>query len=164
MKKRNILMIGTAVFTGLFFTCCESHEQSADAFDSAKRPDVLEMSPNESGSMAEEVIPVAEKTVPIVIKTVAPVAAVDSWVSFITEIEKKIKLNEHKIEEIKNTPDASSRLLKKVISLEKENNNLNQEIEAYKQEENVRWVTFKAKIYQEANAINLGLKDIVILN
>lgn len=161
MKKRTTLLIIKSVFIGIFFISCESHEQKADAFEIVKEG---KMSPSEEETLDKEVVVPTEKTEPIAVKTVEPVIVIDEWTSFILETGKKIKRNENKIKEIKSTPDASSKLLKKVIVLEKDNNSLNQQIETYKQEEKVRWATFKAKINQDASTISLGLKEVVITN
>ncbi len=136
---------------------CESHEQKADdAFDIVKQE---RMFPKDSIHAKEEIIEEAKKT-----EVVKKKENQDEWTKFRTDMEKRIALNEIKIKEIKNTPNATSKLLKKVANLEKDNNDLREEMEEYYQDMKAKWENFKLKLNHDANDVDLELKALVVNN
>lgn len=149
---------------GLLVVSCESHEQSADAFELVKKQKMSNDTMQTTELLVENKKEPIDTKKPVIIeikKTPAPII-LDEWSAFNLEIGKKIKVNENTIKELKIIPTASNKLLKKTIDFEKDNNSLTQEIETYKQEEKLRWATFKSKINQEAIDISVGLKDLKI--
>jgi len=124
-------------------TSCGSHvKKTDDAFDLVKKARMLS---EDSSFVSEKVIKESMKTV-IVKKYEAP----DEWTQLKNETEKKIRLNARKIKALKELPDVNARLLRKVESLEKNNN----------EEEKVKWEMFKASISHQSNEISLDLSAI----
>jgi hypothetical protein len=144
-------------FSILFFTSCQSHEQKADdAFEQVKQ----EKYKHEPAPVAvQEVIEASKKTEPEKIEPDKKNEYQDEWSKFKSEIEKKIILNEIKIKEIKAMPDANSKLLKKVMRLEEDNNALRKDMNDYNEEAKTKWETFKATINHNVNEIDIELKD-----
>ena len=82
------------------------------------------------------------------------------WDKFKSETEKKILLNEDLIKEIKGKSNANAKLLKTMVSLEKDNNDLRKNMDQYKEEVKVMWENFKTKMNHDVNEIHIELKDI----
>jgi len=134
-------------------TSCGSHvKKTDDAFDLVKKARMLS---EDSSFVSEKVIKESMKTV-IVKKYEAP----DEWTQLKNETEKKIRLNARKIKALKELPDVNARLLRKVESLEKNNNELRTKMDEYKEEEKVKWEMFKASISHQSNEISLDLSAI----
>ena len=81
----------------------------------------------------------------------------DEWTRFKVETEKKIRLNERKIKEIKASPGANAGLLRKVSGIEKDNSDLRIKMDEYKEEVRVKWELFKASMNHNANNIEIEL-------
>jgi len=147
--------------TTMFFTCfylfilvsCESHEQKADdAFDIVKA---------EKLRIKDTIV--IENKIPETSTKVFSVKEIESdWSKFKNEIEKKIFLNENIIKEIKSNPNVNAKLLKKVTSLEQDNNELRKKMDQYKEEVEVMWENFKTEINHSVNDIGIELKDITV--
>lgn len=153
------LHISTKIASTYLFTLmlmgCESHIQKADDdFEQVK----LEKSKPQKAVAAttelkHEVLPKPEadkKTEPVM----------DEWTRFKTDIEKKIISNEAKIKEIKSAPKPDSKLLKKALSLEEDNNALRKNMNDYNEEVKTKWETFKATTVHSVNEIEIELKDL----
>jgi hypothetical protein len=133
----------------VFLISCESHEQTPDdAFENIKEL-------KEKEGITPEIIQEVEKI---------EVAKPDEWTQFKTETENKIVANEAKIKKIKSIPNASTKLLKQVTDLEKDNNDLRRQMDEYKEEMKVMWESFKIKINHDVNEIDIELKDLIINN
>lgn len=160
LKLNFIIIIGCSLLTGV--VSCESHEQKADeAFDTVKKEKKLTKDTLLTiEDITVEDIAVEEKK-PEVIKEKEHLS---DWDKFKIETEKKILINEELIKEIKGKPNASSKLLKTMISLEKDNNDLRKNMDQYKEEVKVMWEKFKTKINHDANEIHIELKDIKLNN
>lgn len=155
LKLNCILIIGCSLLTGL--VSCESHEQKVDeAFDMVKKEKKLT---KDTLLTIQDIT--AEEKKPEVTKEKEHLT---DWDKFKIETEKKILLNEDMIKEIKGKPNASSKLLKTMISLEKDNNDLRKDMDQYKEEAKVMWENFKTKINHDANQIHIELKDIKLNN
>ena len=155
LKSNFILIIGCSLLTGVI--SCESHEQKADeAFDIVKKE---KKSTNDTLLTIEDIT--AEEKKPEVIKEKEHLT---DWDKFKLETEKKIMINEDIIKEIKAKPKASSKLLKTMTSLEKDNNDLRKNMDQYKEEAKVMWENFKTKMNHDVNEIHIELKDIKLNN
>jgi hypothetical protein len=144
-------------FSILFFTSCQSHEQKADdAFEQVKQEKSEHVL---VPVVAQEVIEVPKKAEPEKIEQDKKIDYPDEWSKFKSEMEKKIILNELKIKEIKVMPNANSKLLKKVLRLEEDNNALRKDMNDYNEEAKTKWETFKASISHNVNEIDIELKD-----
>lgn len=138
----------------IIFASCESHEQrSNDAFDRFKEEkmtakDCVLITPDEP----KEII----KAVPLKLNE-----SPDEWTKFKNETEKKIVLNENKIKKIKQTPEANIKLFKKIVHLEKENDDLKIQLKKYEEEVKINLEKFKEKIQGEVSDLDIKLKDIV---
>lgn len=159
MKNYKTIAIIPFIFIGIFIVSCESHEQSADAFDTLKEE---KRNPGDEIIVVSDTVYVPQNKVGSAQKAV--IKGMDEWSVFKLDTEKKIIANELKIKEIKSLPNTDTKTIRKIVALEKENNGLRQQMVDYIQEEKVRWATFKAKINQDASNISLGLKDAAITN
>ena len=154
-----ILRIVTVCFSVMILVSCESHEQNTDnAFEQVKEEKMIS-NENDSDSVIKEIIEEPKK-LESTIKNENP----DEWTKFKIETEKKIRANENKIKEIKGIPNADSKLLRTIISLEKDNNDLRKQMDEYFEEMKVKWENFKTKINHGVNEIGIQLKDIKINN
>ncbi|OFY84766.1 MAG: hypothetical protein A3F72_05775 [Bacteroidetes bacterium RIFCSPLOWO2_12_FULL_35_15] len=143
----------------MILVSCESHEQNTDnAFEQVKEEKMIS-NENDSDSVIKEIIEEPKK-LESAMKNENP----DEWTKFKIETEKKIRANENKIKEIKGIPNADSKLLRTIISLEKDNNDLRKQMDEYYEEMKVKWENFKTKINHNINEIGIQLKDIKINN
>lgn len=96
-------------------------------------------------------------------KTVTPLKAnesADEWTRFKNEIENKILLNENKIKKLKQTPKADIKLFKKIVRLEKDNDELKTQLNEYEVEVKENLKKFREKVDGELSEIIVQLKDI----
>lgn len=134
----------------LFIVSCTSHEKAPDAFDLVKEKK------SETKDSSTEVIVTKE--------VVTKVEYTNDWIVFKNAIESKIKNNEKKIKEIKEMTNTNSKLFKTIEALEKENRDLQKQLNIYKEDEKARWENFKAEINHAVNNIEIDLKDIKLNN
>ncbi|MES2836180.1 MAG: hypothetical protein V4667_01540 [Bacteroidota bacterium] len=134
----------------LFIVSCTSHEKTPDAFDLVQEQKSQTKDSSIELVVTNEVIKKVEYT--------------SEWIVFKNGIDSKIKNNEKKIKEIKGMTSTNSKLYKTIESLEKENNDLQKQLNIYKEDEKVRWENFKAEINHTANNIEIDLKDIKLNN
>lgn len=155
MKTSITLNTIKACFVLIILASCESHDQKHnDAFDRFKKE---KMTSTDSIENIKEISKIENKTEPL--KTTENT---DEWVKFKNETEKKILANENKIKRIKQTPEANVRLFKKIIRLEKDNDDLRLQLKVYEEEVKVNLEKFKEKINLKAKEIDTKLKDISI--
>ncbi|MEK6614486.1 MAG: hypothetical protein AABZ32_00010 [Bacteroidota bacterium] len=153
MKTIFTSIIISGFFSALILTSCESHEQKADdAFENYKNE---KMKLNDSDIIANALVQESNKT-----EFVKKNENVDDWTKFKIATEKKIRLNENKIKEIKVIPNENSKLLSKVERLEKNNNDLRSQMDQYNEEAKIKLEKFKESINQDVNDINVELKAI----
>lgn len=144
-------------FCGILVISCESHEQKADhAFELVKEEKM--MFPD-SANIDQEIIEEPTK-----VAFVKKNETLDEWNIFRVEVEKKIRTNELAIKEIKNMSNADLKLLKKMTSIEQDNNDVIKKMDEYKEEEKVRWENFKTTINHNTQEISIELKDIKLNN
>lgn len=134
---------------------CDSKDQKTDeAFERVKEE---KMSSNNSGVNNSDTIKEETKT-----KLEKKVDNCDEWAEFKSETESKILINERKIKEIKNLPNTNGKLFRKVVFIERDNDDLRDQMIQYNKETKERWEKFKMKINQNVSDINLELKEIAI--
>ena len=151
LRLNFILIIGCSLLTGV--VSCESHEQKADeAFEMIKEEKKL----TKDTLLTIQDITVEEKKTDVVKEK----EHLTEWDKFKSETEKKILLNEDLIKEIKGKSNANAKLLKTMVSLEKDNNDLRKNMDQYKEEVKVMWENFKTKMNHDVNEIHIELKDI----
>jgi hypothetical protein len=157
MKNNFTSKVVIGCFYTLALVACESHEQKADdAFEQVKEEkSTINSSPIISNKIIEE-----PKKAELPKKNENS----DEWSVFKSEMEKKILVNENKIKALKKTPDASTKLLRKITGLEDDNNNLRKQMDEYHEEMKMKWENFKLKINHDVNEINIELKDMVVNN
>ena len=157
LKSNFILIIGCSLLTGV--VSCESHEQKADeAFEMVKEEKKL----TKDTLLTIQDITVEEKKTDVVKEKEKE--HLTEWDKFKSGTEKKILLNEDLIKEIKGKSNANAKLLKTMVSLEKDNNDLRKNMDQYKEEVKVMWENFKTKINHDVNEIHIELKDIKLNN
>ena len=157
MNANFISKIVTACFSIMIFVSCKSHEQKADgAFEIVKQEKLLS---KDSNVISKEIIEEPKKAEPV-----KKIETQDEWTKFKMETEKKILSNEKKIKEIKVIPNADAKLLRKITSLEKDNNDLRRQLDQYSEDVKVKWENFKATMNHDVNEIDIELKDIKINN
>lgn len=138
----------------IIFASCESHEQkSNDAFDRFK----------EEKMTSKDCVVVAIAEPKDILKVESPKIneSTDEWLKFKNETEKKIVLNENKIKRIKQTPEANIKLFRKIVHLEKDNDDLKIQLKKYEEEVKINLERFKEKIKGEVTDLDIKLKDIV---
>ncbi len=142
-------------FLTLIITACESREQKTDdAFDRVKKE---KMSFNDSNSVDRAMLQEQNK-----VEIFKATKKLDEWVVFKIEMEKKLLTNENKIEKIKGIPNTGNKLSRKITSLETANRDLRIQMDEYKKETKAKWESFRAKINQDVDKIDIELKDIIL--
>jgi hypothetical protein len=146
-------LLPACTFIVLSIVACESHIQGADdAFDQVKEEkSKIQSSPTTTQDVKKE---------PVKLELVTVTQAVDEWTVFKISIEKKISLNELKIKELKASPDANSKLLKKIAALEEDNRNILKEMNDYNEEVKLKWETFKATVNHTIKEIDIEISGI----
>jgi hypothetical protein len=154
-KVKYIPMILVGCLSVLVLTSCNPHVQKVDdAFDRIKKERMLTA---DSNFVSKEIIEESLKTVPV-----KKVETLDEWTKFKQETENKIRINETKIKEIKGLHDANASMLKKVVGLEKDNNDLRKKMDKYNEEVKVKWEMFKASMNHNVNEISIELNALKI--
>jgi uncharacterized protein YlzI (FlbEa/FlbD family) len=153
--KINFISISTKIFLLITLISCESREQkSNEAFDQFKEEKMM------SKDCVLTNLDTFQQT-----KTLLPLKineSLDEWKNFKNEIENKILLNENKIKKLKQTPDADIKLFKKIVRLEKDNDDLKKQLSEYEKEVKENLEKFKEKVEVELSDIGVQLKDISI--
>jgi len=129
-------------------SCGIKHEKPDDAFDQVKED---RMMLEDTNYISKEIIEESMKT-----ETVKK-ENLDEWALFKLVMEKKIRLNEIKIQEIKKLPHTDAGLLRKVARLEEDNNHIRNEMAEYYEEVKVKWGMFKNSINHEVSEIEIEL-------
>jgi len=159
--KTNINFISrmvTACFFIMILASCESHEQKVD--DAFERVKEEKKTIKDSTLISKALVEEPKKAEQIVNK----IDTSDDWTKFKKEVEKKILANQNSIKALKSLPDANSRLLKKIAGLEKDNNDLRNQMDEYNEDMKVRLEKFKVQVNHDVNEIGIELKDITITN
>jgi uncharacterized protein (DUF1800 family) len=151
---KSIVFITSCLTAGLLISCGQPVQKPADAFDLVKKERMLSV---DSSFVSKEIMQASMKT-----EAVKKVEIVDEWTKFRIETEKKIKMNEAKIQKIKNIPELKANARKKLASLEKDNNNLKSSLEEYQEEIKAKWEAYKSSVNHSANAIGDELSAIKV--
>jgi pheromone shutdown protein TraB len=155
--KINMVSIMIACLSVVAVGSCKSHEQkNDDAFEQVKEEKKVV---NDSDIVNNAMILEKDKTKPQTQKVVP-----NEREQYMIEMKKKIQLNENQINAIKTLPNANAALIKKVISLEKNNNDLIITMDEYSKDEKLKWELFKATMNQHVDEIGIELKAIKINN
>jgi hypothetical protein len=145
---------GICCFSLIMLFSCESHEQSADAFEIVKEDrntfQTLEKTPI-------KIIPDPKRTAPI-----ERTKSLDEWSEFKTQIDAKIASNQHLIKVLKNQHSASTKTFRRITHLEEQNTLLNEQLLEYYNNERMKWLKFKDDINQQVTAIESELGDTTI--
>lgn len=166
MKTNFITIITKIYFWAMILISCESQEQNIDgAFNHVKEEKMLT---GDSNGFNNEIIKKRWKREIIKNNSSQNVTNMQEnmseWTKFKIETEKKILINEKRIKDIKGIPVTNSKLIRNVLSLEKDNNDLRRQMDEYNEEVKLKWEIFKAKINHDVNKIGIELKDISINN
>lgn len=163
IKTHFIIRILPAYLFMIAMASCESHEQKADdPFEKIKAEKQIAKDSIIISKEIPKVTKVAEVSKIVVVnKKNEPT---DDWSKFKIDLQKKILTNETTIKVLKETPEASSKTLRKVGNLEKENNDIRNQLEQYTEDAKVRLETFKTKTNHDVNQIEIELSDIIITN
>ncbi len=157
MKMKNYLLSVGGLIMVFAFTACESHERKVDdAFERVKEAkrdfvDTAAICVNDNKPGKTRVIIKNEIT--------------DEWTVFRNETEKKIKLSESKITELKakrNSTGNASKFDKQIARLEQKNNDLRKQMNDYNEEVKAKWVNFKVEMNHDIEEIEIELKDVTI--
>jgi hypothetical protein len=132
----------------LLSSCGPRVQKPDDAFTLVKKERMLS---DDSSFASKEVIQASMKT-----EVVKKTETVDEWTRFRLDTEKKIHSNENSIQKIKNLPDISNSLRKKLTNLEKDNNNLKMSLNEYPEEVKAKWEAFKTSTNH--NAVEIGME------
>jgi hypothetical protein len=153
--KINFISLCIKVCLLIILVSCESQEQkSNEAFDQFK----------EEKLMLKDCVLTNTDTFQRM-KASLPVKVNEcenEWTKFSCEIENKIILNENKIKKLKQTPNADIKLFKKIVRLEKDNDELNTQLNEYEKEVKENLKKFKEKVDLKLNDIDTQLKDISV--
>ena len=154
LTRNFISAILTSCLTVAFIISCGPRVQKPDdAFTVVKKERMLS---DDSNYVSKEVIQASMKT-----EVVKKAETVDEWTRFRLETERKIRLNENNIQKIKNLPDISNNLRKKLTNLEKDNNNLKMSLNEYPEEAKAKWEAFKSSTSHSANEIGIELNALI---
>ena len=157
MYTNKIQVVVKCCFAIMLVVSCVSHEQKTDdAYNQFKQEKKIS---KDSIVSNNKILANALKTESVKTK-VTP----DNWTVFINEIERKIHSNEYKIREMKSISEANANLLKKVSTLENNNNDLRKQIDEFNEDMNVKLETFKLKLNHDANEISIELKELKLNN
>jgi len=126
-------------------SCAPPVQKAEDAFDLVKKERMLS---EDSSFVSEEIIQASLKT-----EQVKKIEVVDEWTKFRLEIEKKIKLNDNKIQKIKESADLKASQRRKLASLETDNNNLKSRLEEYPADLKAKWEVYKTSMSRSTNEI-----------
>lgn len=151
MNTKNIVFLPKLISGILILSnvSCQSHEQKADdAFALVKEEKMMNMD-------SEEMAPVEKK-----VELVKKAEPVDEWSLFKSETEKKIILNEKKLRELKNLPNADAKFFKKISGLEQENTDLRRQLNEYAELMKANFEKFKVQMTQNMQAVNSDLNDL----
>ena len=144
----------TSCLTVILIASCGPRAQKPDdAFTLVKKERMLS---DDSSYASKEVIQASMKT-----EVAKKAETVDEWTKFRLETEQKIHSNEISIQKIKNLPDLSNSLRKKLTNLEKDNNNLKMSLNEYPEEVKAKWESFKSSTSHSANEIGIELKALM---
>lgn len=153
--KVNFISLCLKVSLLIILVSCESQEQkSNEAFDQFKEEKLM---------LKDCVLTNVDMFQQM--NTTAPLKtneSADDWIKFKIEIENKILLNKNKIKKLKQTPNADIKLFKKIVRLEKDNDDLKIQLNEYEFEVKENLKKFKEKIDVELNSIGTQLKDISV--
>lgn len=139
--------------TSLLIFSCQSYEKKADdAFDDIKQRRLL----------SDGYEPAAKPVEPVQVKTVHVQKALEPTPiqTFKNELEALLLSNEKKIKLLKDLPDNSSKMKKRIAGLEEKNADLRQQFIAYEQEEKVKWELFKTRVNQDAKQLENDLNEL----
>lgn len=149
MKKyfsRIIVIVLTCCFSAFVMTSCGPRVQKPDdAFDLVKKERMLSQ---DSSYVSEEIIQASLKT-----EQVKKIEVVDEWTKFRLETEKKIKLNDIKIQKIKGSADLKASQRRRLASLETDNNNLKSRLEEYPADLKAKWEAYKTSMSHSTKEI-----------
>lgn len=155
MNLNFISRIVTVCLFVVIMVSCDSHEEETDnAFEQVKEEKMIS-NENDSDSVIQEIIEEPKKLV-----SAMKTKKLDDWTKFKLETEKKISGNENKIQNIKNIPNVDFKLLRKIASLEKDNNELRIQMDKFNLEVKMKWENFKTTINHDVNEIEIELKDL----
>lgn len=144
----------TGCITVILLTSCGPPvKKPDDAFTLVKKERMLK---DDSSFVSKEVIQASMKT-----EVVKKPETVDEWTKFRIETEKKIHSNYISIQKIKNLPDLNNSLRKKLMNLEKDNNNLKMSLNEYPEEVKAKWKEYKSSMSHSANEIGIELNALM---
>ena len=135
-------------------SCGPRVQKPDDAFDIVKKERMMS---NDSNFVSKEIIQASMKTESVKTEIVKKIETPDEWTIFKLETEKKIRLNENKINKIKDLPNVNANLRRKLTKLEKDNNNLKSMLDEYNDEVKAKWEMFKVSMNHSANEIGIEL-------
>lgn len=159
-KKNIVLRIVMVCLSVAMVVSCKSHEQKTDdAFEQVKEK---KRQTNDSDKINNAMLSDKRKILPVKSKvgTIEKNTLSNEQGQFKIETIRKIQTNQNKITEMKSLPDAG--FDKKMISLEKANNDLIIKMDEYNKNEKLKWELFKAEMNQQVNEIGIELKAIKI--
>ena len=84
----------------------------------------------------------------------------DDWSGFKADMENKIAANENAIKAIKNAPDVTPKMQRKLKRMEKNNNNLKSKLAEYEESAKAEKEKFKEKLKQDVSEVSADLKNI----
>jgi hypothetical protein len=129
----------------LITSCGPRVQKPDDAFTLVKKERMLS---DDSSFVSKEVIQASMKT-----ETIKKSETVDEWTKFRLETEKKIKLNDSKIQKIKVNSDMKASQRRKLATLEIDNNKLKSRLEEYPADLKAKWEAYKLTMSHSANEI-----------
>ncbi len=147
-----LLMLAGCFFIAILASCSYHTKKTDDAFDLVKKNRMMSA---DSNFVSADVIQESLKT-----ETTTPAKKIetpDEWIRFRLDTEKKVHLNEIKINEIKALPGMKSSFRKKLAALEKGNSDLRLQMDQYKEDVKMKWELFQASVNHNVKDINIEL-------
>ena len=138
-------------------TSCTSHEQKGDeAFDQFRKLKNTNIDSNQI--FRDQIKEIRQEELR------KHYASLEDWTKYQNEIEKKIGLNENKIQSVKANPLLNAKSLRRISSLEKDNNNLKKKLAEYRDDMKSRLQSFKTSMNRNVIEIDKELTLIKVSN
>ncbi|MFI5148826.1 MAG: hypothetical protein ACHQRM_03770 [Bacteroidia bacterium] len=149
---KSILGIASVCFAIHCLCSCQSKEQkSDDAFEQVKeqKREIVD-SVLQSRQTSSQVKPAEIAKKPDV---------ADAWTRFRGDMEGKIQSNEAKIKALKGSKETSTKAFRRIVRLEKANNDFRKQMDDYAKDEKTRQEKFRVSLAADVKEIEVSLKE-----
>jgi hypothetical protein len=147
----------SSIFSFILLFSCESHETQADKL---VRKYKLENEASSKNKSNKEISLALKKIDNVKNPIENKIIFQSEWTHYKTEIEKRIRLNEIKIAEIKRKPTNSAKYFKKVSNLERSNLELRNQLKKFEEEIKIKSESFQQELNSDLTEIESELVNL----